>query len=82
MTTQLELHVLDVNRRLSELAAEVDRLQKPAEALREASAGLSVRAASLVVSDEAYDALVERPDAAPAPKRAPASHDARRRQPA
>ncbi|MGI8558862.1 MAG: hypothetical protein ACR2ND_11245 [Solirubrobacteraceae bacterium] len=38
MATVLELDVLDVNRRLSELAAEVDRLQKAAEGLREASA--------------------------------------------
>ncbi len=80
MATPLELDVLDVNRRLSELAAKVDRLQKAAEALRETSVATEKAtvspsvpldaphpSASLVISDEAYDALVERLEAAPAP---------------
>jgi uncharacterized protein (DUF1778 family) len=79
VATRLELDVQEVSRRLSELAAEVERLQKAAEALRASAAAREERvspsvpldapapSASLVVSDDAYDAFVERLEQPPAP---------------
>jgi Protein of unknown function (DUF1778) len=77
-TSEIETGLKEVARRQAELAAEIERLKQAVAEAREDPTerdGLSPSrpvdaphpSAALVISDEAYDALIERLDAPPKP---------------